>query len=134
VLAPAARDSTYVVSGAGSDSFARGRRRRTVLDDEAERPHALVEPHVRVQEARLLHGEVVADGEVAPQPRCGVLQLQDRHASTVHRLNLRELARCLERLERHREVTDERLLLDVRGRAWAGDEREVEIGTWLGPG
>ena len=45
---------------------ARGRvaRRRTVLDDEAERPYALVEPHVRVQKARLLHGEVVTDGYI----------------------------------------------------------------------
>ena len=41
-------------------------RQRTVLDDEAERTHARVELHVRVQEARLLHGKVVADGQVAP--------------------------------------------------------------------
>ena len=47
---------------------------RTVLDDEAERPYARVELHVRVQEARLLHGKVVADGQVAPQPRRGMLQ------------------------------------------------------------
>tara|TARA_B100000768_G_scaffold28408_1_gene26789 strand:- start:689 stop:889 length:201 start_codon:yes stop_codon:yes gene_type:complete len=64
-------------------------RQRTVLDDEAEWPYALVESHVRVQEAGLLHAEVVTDGEVAPQPRRRMLQLQYRHARTVHRFKLR---------------------------------------------
>ena len=41
-----------------------GSVRHTVLDDQAERPYALVEPHVRVQKARLLHGEVVTDGYI----------------------------------------------------------------------
>ena len=62
-----------------------------MLDDEAEWPHALVEPHVRMQQARLLHGEVVTDGEVAPQPRRRVLQPQYWYARTIHRFNLREL-------------------------------------------
>ena len=63
-----------------------------MLDDEAEWPHALVEPHVRMQEVGLLHGEVVTDGEVAPQPRRRVLQPQYWYARTIHRFNLRELA------------------------------------------
>ena len=105
---------------------------RTVLDYEAERSHAAVAKHERVQEARLLHGELVAHGHVALQLRRGMLQLQDRHARTVDRLDVRELARRLERLEGLREVTDERLLLGVRWRWARRQQREVEICAWLG--
>ena len=92
-----------------------------VLDEEAERLHATrptsggtVAQHVGMQQARLAHGEVVANGKVALQPRRRVLQFQDRHARAVDRLDQRELARRLEPLEGLREVTDERLLLGVR--------------------
>jgi hypothetical protein len=61
-----------------------------------------------------------------------MLQLQDRHARTVDRLDVRELARRLERLEGLREVTDERLLLGVRWRWARRQQREVEICAWLG--
>eukprot|EP00964_Phaeocystis_antarctica_P038837 scaffold22225_cov72-Phaeocystis_antarctica.AAC.3 len=97
-----------------------------------KRPYALVKPHVGVQEARLLHGEVVADGDVALQSRRAMLQLQDRHARSVHGLDLHKLARRLERLECHREMTNERLLLDVRWRTLSvrmRDERDVEVRT-----
>ena len=88
-----------------------------------------------MQQARLAHGEVVADGEVALQPRRRVLQLEDRHARAVDRFDQRELARRLERLEGLREVADKRLLLGVRWRAlvrssWATptvEQREIEI-------
>ena len=105
---------------------------RTVLDYEAERSHAAVAKHERVQEARLLHGELVADGHVTLQLRRGMLQLQDRHARLQDRLDQRELTRRLERLEGLREVTDERLLLSVPWRWARGQQREVEICAWLG--
>ena len=112
-----------------------------VLYEEAERLHATrptpatVAQHVGVQQARLAHGKVVTDGKVALQPRRRVLQLQDRHARAVDRLDQRELARRLERLEGLREVTDKRLLLGMRWRAlvrsrWATpavEQREVEV-------
>ena len=81
-----------------------------------------------MQQARLAHGEVVADGEVALQPRRRVLQLQDRHARAVDRLDQRELARRLERLEGLREVTDDLLLLGVRWHCAQGQQqRQVEV-------
>ena len=99
-------------------------RRRTVFHDEAERSHATVAKHERVQEARLLHGELVADGQVALQARRSVLQLQNRHARLVDRLDQGELSRRLEGLC---EVTDERLLLGVRWR-WSRElHGEIEI-------
>ena len=107
-------------------------RRRTVLDEHTERLRASVLLHVGVEKARLLHGELVAHGHVALQLRRGMLQLQDRHARTVDRLDVRELARRLERLEGLREVTDERLLLGVRWRWARRQQREVEICAWLG--
>ena len=45
--------------------------------------------HVRVEEARLAHGELVAYGDVALQLGGSVLELQNRHARAVDRLDLR---------------------------------------------
>ena len=95
-----------------------------MLYDEAERSHATVTKHERVQEARPLHGELVADGHVALQARRRVLQLQNRHARLVDRLDQGELSRRMEDL---REVTDERLLLRVRWRRARELHCEIEI-------
>ena len=45
--------------------------------------------HVRVEEARLAHGELIAYGDVALQLGGSVLELQNRHARAVDRLDLR---------------------------------------------
>eukprot|EP00964_Phaeocystis_antarctica_P036086 scaffold20629_cov67-Phaeocystis_antarctica.AAC.4 len=100
-----------------------------VLDDETERLRASVLLHVCVEQARLAHGELVADGHVALQPRRRVLQLQDGHvhARAFDGLDQRELARHLQRLEGLREVADERLLLGVRWWWALCLQREVEV-------
>ena len=60
-----------------------------VLDDHAELLRARVLLHVLVEEARLAHGELVAYGDVALQLGGSVLELQNRHARAVDRLDLR---------------------------------------------
>eukprot|EP00964_Phaeocystis_antarctica_P018373 scaffold10153_cov65-Phaeocystis_antarctica.AAC.1 len=56
--------------------------------------------------------------------------LEDWHARAVYGLDLRELTRSQQRLECHREVADERLLLGVRwgrGGRSAGQECDIEV-------